>query len=291
MRDLSRPERVFQVNAPGLESTFAPLRSLDRFPSNLPVQLSSFIGRDKELARVATALEDARVVTLTGVGGVGKTRLALQVAADLLPRFREGAWLVELAPVRDPDDVVGAFAGVFGVSARAGQSLEQRWSSSCATKQLLLIVDNCEHLLGAVAELVTTLERSCAGLIVLATSREGLGVEGERMLVVPSLGVAGRATDLDSIVAADAVQLFVARATAAKADFVFDGSERGGGGPGMSSPRWGTAGDRVGRGAGTGDESGRAPESPGSTVPRVEWRSAGGGGTAPDVASGDRLVV
>jgi predicted ATPase/class 3 adenylate cyclase len=220
LRDLSRPERVFQVNAPGLESTFAPLRALDAFPGNLPLQVSSFIGRDRELVRVAKALEDARVVTLTGVGGVGKTRLAVQVAAELLPRFREGAWLVELAAVRDPDDVVGACAAVFGVTARVGQTLEQTLVEFLRTKQLLLIVDNCEHLLAAVAELVQTVERSCAGVTVLATSREGLGVEGERMLVVPSLEVAGHATDLDSIAAADAVRLFVARSTAAKADFV-----------------------------------------------------------------------
>jgi len=220
LRDLSRPERVFQVIAPGLQSRFAPLQSLDAFPGNLPLQVSSFIGRERELAQVAAALDDARVVTLTGVGGVGKTRLAFQVAAELLPRFREGAWLVELAAVRDPDDVVRAFAGVFAVTASAGQSLEQTLVEFLRTKQLMLIVDNCEHLLGAVAELVQMLERSCAQLTVLATSREGLGVDGERMLVVPSLGVAGRATDPDSIAAADAVQLFVARAAAAKADFV-----------------------------------------------------------------------
>ena len=147
LRDLSRAERVFQVGAPGLRGDFAALTSVDSFPGNLPLQVSSFIGRDRELARVAKALAEARVVTLTGVGGVGKTRLALQVAAEVLPGFREGAWLVELAAVRDPDGVVGAFAAVFGVTARAGQTLEESLVEFLRTKQLLLVVDNCEHLL------------------------------------------------------------------------------------------------------------------------------------------------
>ena len=118
LRDLSRPERVFQVNAPGLTRTFAPLRSLDAFPSKLPAQLSSFVGREDEVAEIAQVLREKRLVTLTGVGGVGKTRLALQVAAEVLPRFGDGAWLCELAAVRDPAGVVDAVANVFQVTAR-----------------------------------------------------------------------------------------------------------------------------------------------------------------------------
>jgi predicted ATPase/class 3 adenylate cyclase len=219
LRDLSQPERVFQVNAPGLMGTFAPLRTLDAFPGNLPMQMSSFVGRERELARVVKALDDARVVTLTGVGGVGKTRLALQVAADVLPRFREGAWLVELAPVRDPDGVVEAFAAVFGVSARADQSVEESLVEFLRTKQLLLVVDNCEHLLEAVADLVETVERSCAGVVVLATSREGLALDGEQNLTVPSLAAPAVDADLETIVHSDAVELFVQRAQRADADF------------------------------------------------------------------------
>ena len=219
LRDLSQPERVFQVNAPGLMGTFAPLRSVDAFPGNLPLQVSSFVGRERELARVVKALDDARVVTLTGVGGVGKTRLALQVAAEVLPGFREGAWLVELAPVRDPDGVVDAFAAVFGVSARAGQSVEESLVEFLRTKQLLLVVDNCEHLLEAVADLVETLERSCAGVVVLATSREGLSLDGEQNLTVPSLAAPAVDADLETIAQSDAVVLFVQRAQRADADF------------------------------------------------------------------------
>jgi predicted ATPase len=153
---------------------------------------------------------------------VGKTRLALQAAAEMLPGFREGAWLVELAPVRDPDRVLDAFAAVFGVSARSGQSLRESLVEFLATKQLLLVVDNCEHVLEAAAELVDTLERLCGGVAVLATSREGIGLDGERMLLVPSLGIPERNAGLEEIAASDAVRLFVERATAKKADFVLN---------------------------------------------------------------------
>ncbi len=219
LRDLSQPERVFQVNAPGLMGTFAPLRTVDAFPGNLPMQVSSFVGRERDLARVVKALNDARVVTLTGVGGVGKTRLALQAAAHVLPEFREGAWLVELAPVRDPDGVVDAFATVFGVSARADQSVEVSLVEFLRTKQLLLVVDNCEHLLEAVADLVENVERSCAGVVVLATSREGLALDGEQNLTVPSLAAPAVDADLETIVQSDAVELFMQRAQRADADF------------------------------------------------------------------------
>jgi predicted ATPase/class 3 adenylate cyclase len=222
LRDLSRAERVFQVCAPGLVTQFAGLTSVDAFPGNLPLQSSSFIGREREIDRVAAALGEARVVTLTGVGGVGKTRLALQVAADVLPRFREGAWLIELAAVRDPDDVVEAFASVFGVSARAGQSLVESLTEFLQTKQLLLVVDNCEHVLDAVADLVDEIVGTCTGVMVLATSREGLALDGERMFAVPTLVAPEANADLASAGASDAVRLFVERAGASDADFVLD---------------------------------------------------------------------
>jgi predicted ATPase len=219
LRDLSRPERVFQLCSPGLPAEFPPLVSMDAFPGNLPLQVSPFIGRERELARVADAIEQTRVVTLTGVGGVGKTRLALQVAGEVLPTFREGAWLVELAAVRDPDGVVDAFAAVFGVAARIGQSLVASLVEFLATKRLLLVVDNCEHLLDEVAELVETIERSCAGVTVLATSREGLALDGERVVPVPSLMCPRVDADLDAIAGCDAVRLFVERARSVDPDF------------------------------------------------------------------------
>jgi predicted ATPase/class 3 adenylate cyclase len=223
LRDLGRPERLFQVVHPQLQREFAALLSLDAFPGNLPLQVSSFVGRERELARVVKALGNARVVTLTGVGGVGKTRLALQVAAEVLPGFRQGAWLVELAPVRDPDGVVDAFGAVFGVSARAGQSVVESLVEFLRSKQLLLVIDNCEHLREAVADLVETLERSCAGVVVLATSREGLSLDGEQNLTVPSLAAPAVDAELEAIAQTEAVELFVQRAQHADADFALTG--------------------------------------------------------------------
>jgi predicted ATPase/class 3 adenylate cyclase len=222
LRDLAHPIGVFQLTHPDLLRDFPPLRSLDALPGNLPLQVSSFIGRDREFARVIAALEEARVVTLTGVGGVGKTRLALQVAAEVVPRFREGAWLIELAAVRDPDAVSDAFATVFAVTPSAGQSVEAALIEFLRTKQLLLVVDNCEHLLESAAGLIELLERSCSGLMVLATSREGLALDGERMVAVPSLAAPPPDAPIDELAGADAVQLFIERAGAVDADFALD---------------------------------------------------------------------
>ena len=219
LRDLSRPERLFQVQAPGLQSEFGPLASLDAFPGNLPLQVSSFIGRDREIARVAAALGEARVVTLTGVGGVGKTRLALQVAAEVLPRFRDGAWLSELQMVRDAAGIVDAVAGVFRVTARPGSTLQESLISFLADQQLLLVLDNCEHLLDGAATLVENLERACPDVCVMATSREPLAIDGERVLGVRSLASAPLDATFDDISNADAVRLFVERANAVKDDF------------------------------------------------------------------------
>jgi predicted ATPase/class 3 adenylate cyclase len=219
LRDLGQPEMLYQLCHPDLPRRFPPLRTLDAFPGNLPLQVSSFIGRQRELAWIVAAVEQARVVTLTGVGGVGKTRLALQAAARLVPRFREGAWLVELASVRDLDGVPGALAAVFGVSVRSGLTLQESLAEFLRTKQLLVVLDNCEHLLEPVAELVEFLQRDCAGLAVLATSREGLAVEGERMLPVPSLPSPSAGAAPEEAGHADAVRLFLDRARAVDPDF------------------------------------------------------------------------
>ena len=219
LRNLARPERVFQINASALPHHFPPLVSGEEVPGNLPVPVSSFIGRRAEMGRVAAALEEARVVTVTGAGGVGKTRLAIQLAAELLPRFREGAWLIELAPVRDPHGVEAAFAAVFKVSARTGMTLAESLADFLRTKQLLLVVDNCEHVLDPVAALVDQLVHSCSKVVVLATSREGLALDGERVLPLPSLGGAPVDADVETARGADAVRLFVERATAVDPDF------------------------------------------------------------------------
>jgi predicted ATPase len=215
LRDLSAPQQVFQAGY----GTFPALRSLDAFPSNLPAQPGAFVGREEELAEVIGAVDRSRVVTLTGVGGVGKTRLALQAAAELLPRFRDGAWLVELAPVVEPEALVEVVARALDVAERQGQSLAASMTDFLRAKQLLVLLDNCEHLLDAVAAFAGGVVAACPQVTILATSREGLRVGGERVVIVPPLGLPPPGAGADVVAAADAVRLFVERAGEAKARF------------------------------------------------------------------------
>ncbi len=219
LRDLGQPMRILQVSSTDRPEDYPALRSLDSFPGNLPAQLSSFIGRQAEVARAASALKESHVVTITGVGGVGKTRLAIQVAAELLPGFRDGAWLVELAGVRDPEAVVEAVAAVLHMTNRSAQSLEDSLIDALAQKQLLLVLDNCEHVLSTVARLVGRIERSCPNVAVLATSREGIAVEGEQIIALPPLESGEPGQELERLIHTDAVRLFVERARNVKADF------------------------------------------------------------------------
>ena len=207
---LVRPEQLFQVVHPELTMQFPPLRSLDSSKSNLPVQLTAFVGRERELHEIADVLETARLVTVTGIGGVGKTRVALEVAARKLGTYRDGAWFCELAPVTDPDAVVEVIATALGVTARPGQSIDDSLLDHLRAKRLLVVLDNCEHLLDSVAAVVDRVVRACTEVAVLATSREGLGVSGERIVAVGSLGLPDPDASGDVARAADAVQLFVA---------------------------------------------------------------------------------
>jgi len=219
LRDLSRSERVFQLTHADLPAQFAPLRSLDALPGNLPLQPTEFVGRDEELVDVVAALGAARLVTLTGVGGVGKTRLALQGAAQLVPDYREGVWLCELGSLVEPDAVPETIASALDVQARPGQTMADTLLDFLRSKQLLLVLDNCEHLLDAVAQLVERIERDCPEVTVLATSREGLGLRGEQMLAVRSLGLPAPTDGFDRVVQADALRLFAARAVESRPEF------------------------------------------------------------------------
>jgi predicted ATPase len=203
----------------GLPAEFPPIRTAAERTGNLPVPVSSFIGRARELEQTGDALGQARVVTLTGPGGVGKTRLAVQAATQVAPRFDDGAWLCELAPVRDPAGVDDAVAAVFSLTARAGQSTRDALAEFLRPKELLLVLDNCEHLLEGAAAVAGALARSCERLVLLATSREALGIDGERLVPVPSLGVPGADADLAAITAAEAVRLFAERAAAVRPGF------------------------------------------------------------------------
>jgi predicted ATPase len=219
LRDLTEPELIYQLTHADLPAEFPPIRTFAERPGNLPVPVSSFIGRERELEQIGAALGQARVVTLTGPGGVGKTRLALQAAAQGAPRFGDGAWLAELAPVRDPAGVDDVVAAVFSVTARAGQSTLEALMGFLRSKQLLLVLDNCEHLLEAAAALAESLARSCERLVILATSREGLRIEGEQLVPVPPLATPGTDAGLDKITEAEAVRLFAERAAAVKPGF------------------------------------------------------------------------
>ena len=213
------PELIFQLIHADLPVDFPPIHTVAERTGNLPLQVSSFIGRARELEQTAAALDEARLVTLTGAGGVGKTRLALQVAGQVSPRFGDGAWLCELAPVRDVAGVDDAVAAVFSVTAPAGLSTSEALVEFLRGKQLLLVLDNCEHLLEGAAALAGVLQRSCERLVILATSREGLGIEGERLVPVPPLAVPGTDADLTAITQAEAVRLFAERAAAVKPEF------------------------------------------------------------------------
>ena len=212
LRDLSEPEHVFQLLHPDLRAEFPPLRSLDAYPGNLPVQPTGFVGREAELAEISKALEECRVVTLCGVGGVGKTRLALQVAADVIPRFGDGSWFVELGPVDRPDAFDAAVAAALEVQQRPGTTMLQTVLDFVREKSLLLVLDNCEHLLGEAARFADAAVRAAPGLRVLATSREGLAVPGERVVTVPSLELPASDLSAAGMLETEAVRLFVSRA-------------------------------------------------------------------------------
>jgi predicted ATPase/DNA-binding CsgD family transcriptional regulator len=190
-------------------------------PSNLPVQLTGFVGRDREIAQLQQLLEDVRLLTLVGAGGVGKTRLALRVAGDLVGQEPDGVWLVELAALQDPSLVPQAVAGILGVRERADEPLAVTLGEVLRSQHLLLVLDNCEHLIGACAELVEYLLRKCTSLRVLTTGRQPLGLAGETTWRVPSLAVldASSRSGIDEIAASEAVRLFLERARSALPGF------------------------------------------------------------------------
>ena len=209
LRDLPRPERVVQLNHPELRNDFPPLRTAnDLVSSHLPVQLTSFVGRGSQLGDVGQLLKENRLVTLTGAGGVGKTRLAVQVAGQVAGEFADGVWFVDLAPVTNPLVVPVVLARTLGLADQPGRSTMETVSRFVRDRTMLLVLDNCEHLLDASAALVIALLDAGPDVTVLTTSREPIGLAGELTWRVPSLSADG-----------EAVELFVDRARRTRPDF------------------------------------------------------------------------
>jgi predicted ATPase/class 3 adenylate cyclase len=221
LKDLSAPEHVYQILHPRLRQEFPPLRSLEATPNNLPQQATSFIGREQTLAELRRLSGGTRLLTLTGSGGCGKTRLCLQIAADSLERFSDGVWMVELAPLSEADRVPQAVAMVLGLKQEPGVTTSQTLAQYLKDKRLLLLLDNCEHLLEGCARLADMLLRLCPDLALVASSREALGISGEQTYRVPSMSLPdpGQPTTAVSIITFEAVQLFADRARLTRADF------------------------------------------------------------------------
>ena len=224
LRDMSRPEQVYQVLHPDLPSEFPDLKSLEQ-PNHLPIQLTTFVGRRRELEEVKEALAANRLVTLTGAGGCGKTRLALQTAAEILHEYPDGAFFVDLSPVTDTNLIAACVATALGLREKSGSSLEGSVLEYLTRRRLLLVLDNCEHVLDGCTSLTTRMLAGAPELYILATSQQPLDVPGELRWRVPSLGLPpseGQGADLNATLASEAVQLFVERARLTRTGFALD---------------------------------------------------------------------
>jgi predicted ATPase/class 3 adenylate cyclase len=214
LKDLGRSEQIFQLTVDGLPAVFPPLRALGsrRPPDNLPAQVSAFIGREAELTEVGRLITTSRLVTLTCSAGVGKTRLGLQAAAGLPEGSADGVWFVDLAPLQDPDLVTATVAGVLSVRGGTGRSATDVLVDAVGERSMLVLLDNCEHVIDACAKLADTLLRNCPSIRLLATSREPLGIDGEHVHRVPPLHTPAGGNDVDTIRGAEAVRLLADRA-------------------------------------------------------------------------------
>ncbi len=221
LRGLESPERVFQLVHPRLRQDFPSLRSLETTPNNLPQQLSSFVGRERQLDEIGKLLGSTRLLTLTGAGGLGKTRLTLHIAADLLDTFPDGVWFVEFAPLSDARLVPQAVASALGVTEEAGRPVIEALVKLVADRRMLLILDNCEHLIDACAELSKRLLQAGPHLKILTSSREPLRLSGETIYAVPALATpdASQPITVDRLAQFEAARLFADRATAAQPSF------------------------------------------------------------------------
>jgi predicted ATPase/class 3 adenylate cyclase/DNA-binding CsgD family transcriptional regulator len=221
LRDLDRPEHVYQLAHSSLPSRFPALRSQELAKGNLPIRLTSFVGRNRELIDVQRLVQAHRLVTLTGAGGCGKTRLAIEACARMTDRFPDGVWFCDVGPLADPDAVAQTLSAAVGVRAGADTTETDAVCVRLKGWQALVVLDNCEHLIPACVDLVDALVRECPSVCVLTTSREPLGIDGEVAWRVPSLDAPQQDVTIDPEAAAgfEAVQLFVERAATARPNF------------------------------------------------------------------------
>lgn len=225
LKDLSSPEEVCQLLHPQLRQDFPALRSLETTPNNLPEQLTSFIGRERELAEATKLLAGTRLLTLLGMGGLGKTRLSLQIAADALDANPDGVWFLDLAPIRDDTLVPNVAAQVLGLREEPGKTLTQTICAHVKSRTLLLILDNCEHLMGPCADFANALLRAAPSVRILATSREALRIPGEQVYPVFPLTLPDRTASVETLSRSEAVQLFIDRAQLQKPGFTLNEKE------------------------------------------------------------------
>ncbi len=221
LKDLTEPEQVWQLSIEGLPATFGPLRSLDALPNNLPIQRTTFVGRDHDVAEVKGLVNRHRLVTLFGSGGVGKTRIAMQVAADLLDHYTDGVWVADFAPITDPELVSSVIAQVLGMPQQQGHRVDESIPPFLKRKKLVLVFDNCEHVLDAIAAIAATIIGAAPDVRIINTSRQVLDIGGEEIFRVPSLEVPHKIADLtpSAAVGFGAVALFVERAKSVNSSF------------------------------------------------------------------------
>ena len=221
LKDLKKPIRLFQVLSKNLREEFPPLKTLDARPNNLPVQNTSFIGRQKEISAIKELVKKNSLLTILGPGGAGKTRLALQVAADLIDDFGNGVWFADVSPVTEDKMLVRSASKVFGIIEDPGKSLEISLLEYLQDKELLLIIDNCEQIINSVSELTVKILSGCRNVKIITSSRESLRIPGEQIFYVSSMKNPDTKIDLNAeeIMNYESVKLFVERAKAVKHDF------------------------------------------------------------------------
>lgn len=222
LKDLKQPERIFQLIPPGLPSEFPPLRTYHRSINNLPVSITSFVGREKEIEEVKYLISTKRLLTISGTGGAGKTRLAIQVAAELVDQFETGGWFIDLAPVSDPGMVAQYILNALGIREESGHTPLGTLIYFFQDKPAIVILDNCEQVTQGIATLAETLLSRTADLSILATSREPLGVAGETVWCIPPLTTPKLDNDLsiEKFLQLESIKLFMERAVAVKPQFV-----------------------------------------------------------------------